>query len=518
MGFFGMGASAGLVIRTQDVELLVLQGGKATARVRVPLAGSEKTHLVQAIRQAIGAADLKTTKLAVAIPTKDVLVRFFTLPIVPKTEWEGAVQFEAPRYVPFKPENLVWDYHVLESKETKKLHVVFTAIQRAVFQQFQAALAEAGVTPTSVEPSSLSLARLAVAQKGRGAHANEYTCLVDLEAGQAHLVIAKGGVPYLTRDILLSEEATPAAEGTIDPRAQRLLSELRVSMDFFTREHPSAVIPSVLLFGDEALIGTWQQWLSEQLRCVVTLGKTLMSAFVSGELSPSFAVALGLARRDRERAAASLDFLKRSVVKTAQQARAVQGKAIFDNLLQQFATTESLAMVAMAAIGLISLWLFFAQQVVAMEKTLAETHRLRQDVGFGLSGLDQQVLEPLAQQARTQVAMLQQMVDQRGGVSSKLDALARLLPDGVWLTGVTFEERPDPTGKGGSTLRVSGACYLDDAGKQDTTIRDFEARIKSNPVFGSAGVEKFYDQVEHREEREYTYRAFELNARTERKL
>ncbi|MBI4597263.1 MAG: pilus assembly protein PilM [Candidatus Omnitrophica bacterium] len=529
MGFFSAGPSAGLVIRAHEVELLAMQGLKVSARVRVPLGGPEKQELIAAIRQAVAEAHLADARLAVAIPTKDVLVRFFTLPMLPKAEWEGAVQFEARRYVPFKPENLVWDYHVLESKDKKKLHVVFTAIQRAAFQQFLSALTEAGVEPTSIEPGSLSLARLAIGKKERTSNPNEYICLVDMEPGQAHLVIARGGVPYLTRDIALPEDAHASLSASpqggaglesVDPRAQRLLSELRVSMDFFTRENPSAIIPTVLLFGDDALIGAWQAWLSDQLRCVVELGSGLLKPLVAGqELPLMFAATLGLLQRHRgDRSAAALDFLKRSTIKPAERARAAQGRAALKHLLEQFLTTESFAAVSIAVIALISAWAFFAQQDAEGERALAQKRRSRPDVGFGLAALEQQALTPLMQQASEQARVLAALVDQRSGVAAKLDVLARLLPDGVWLTGVAFEDRPDPTGRGQSTLRVSGACYLDDPGRQDEVIRNFESRVKSQAAFGSAGVEKIHDQVERRNQQEYTYRTFELNAKAERRL
>ena len=82
----------------------------------------------------------------------------------------------------------------------------------------------------------------------------------------------------MTRDVSLAEQA---AGGEGDPKAQRLLSELRVSLDFFTREHLAATVPRVILVGDEGLLGPWQPWLADQLQCAVEIGSDLLRARVA---------------------------------------------------------------------------------------------------------------------------------------------------------------------------------------------------------------------------------------------
>ncbi len=533
---------AGLVLRAKDVELLAMQGARAVSRVRVPIEGTESAHLVQAIRQAVAVSALKTNKCAIAMPTGDILVRFFLMPVLPKAERETAVQFEARKYVPFKTDALVWDYYAVESKPSGKLEVIFTAVQRSIFQNLQAVLEEAGIQPTRMEPRSLSLARLAASVnphtmvrmgvKSLAPTANQFVCLVDVEQTRAHLVIARGGVPYLTRDVNLSEEATvgdvagggsSAEKPAVDPKARRLFSELRVSMDFFTREYPAATIPSVVLIGDEVLIEPWRQWLADQLQCAVEIGRDLLGRGVEGELPLSFAAAVGLVRGGKSSAGTALDFLKRSATKPmGAPAPTPGGPATVAGLIHQLRSTQSLVMGGLAAGLLILQWLVGSHQVATEQRWLTQLAHARPAGVEALAGMEEAQLKPIQDKAKQQVEFLKQLIDGRVSVVAKLDALARSLSDGMWLTGLEFEGRPDVTGRSQVTLKVNGACYLEQPGKELSAIQAFEARIKSDPAlfegFTAARVEQIREQVKDQDQRQYTYRTFQLNCRGDRRL
>lgn len=508
------GPAAGLVIRANTVELLAVRGTHLVAQVRVPIQGTEDKHLSAAIRQAVERSGLKTNRLAVAIPTADVLVRFFFMPMLPRAERDTAIQFEARKYIPFKTESLVWAWQVVELKEAQKLEVAFTAIQRQTFQALKTVLAEAGVQPTRMEPRSLSLARLAALPKGKAlaSHAKEFVCLVDVEPEQAHLVIARDGVPYLTRDVVLVE---PLKEGEAgDPKAQRVLSELRVSMDFFTREHPAATIPRVILVGDETLIGPWQPWLAEQLQCAVDVGRDLLRSRVEGELPLTFASAVGLVRAGHERIGRSLDFLKRSLSKPAGTSPAELQSA----LVKEFKSAQSAALAGVVGGLLVLLYLFGAHQVAQEQRRLDTLIAARPTVGWGLEAFDQTALKPLQAQAKQQLDLLRGIVDERVGVVAKLDALARSLPDGMWITKLTFDETPDAAGKSQVSLKVSGACYLQQSGKELSAIQTFGERVKGIPAFFDGFAAATVEQIKEQSQQQYTYRTFQLDCRSEQQL
>src|SRR3989338_6966811 len=133
------GETVGIVLRPGAVEAVRVTGGFGGTRVagtaRVSILGGEPAHVAQAIKWAVERTGAKTGRIAVAVPSHDVLLRSFTLPPVPRGEWESAVQFEAHKFIPFKTTELVWDYVAAQKGANKPIDVVFAAIERATFLQ-----------------------------------------------------------------------------------------------------------------------------------------------------------------------------------------------------------------------------------------------------------------------------------------------------------------------------------------------------------------------------------------------
>lgn len=513
-----------LVIRDQAVELLERTGGgrraAATTHVRVPI---EAGGLAAAIRGALDRAQVTTKRVAVSLPSQEVLLRFFSMPAIPKGEWDSAVQFEARKYIPFKTEELVWDAHVTPSKTSGKLDVIFAAIKREAFTAIQAALTSAQLEPTLLEPRSMSLARLAASEAV--APRGDFVCLVDLESESAHLTIARDGVPYLARDMSFSP-APPQTEGApedvTDPRAQRLLSELSVSIDFFTREYASAGMTKIWLFGEESLIAPWCRWLADQLRCPVALGTPLLAKAASGGLPLSFAAAVGALSATRNRRGASLDFLKRTTAKPATSAARLAAKAVPDakGLAALLKTPQAAVMACVLAALLMGVWFFGGGRVEAKRRQLRQLTQSAPHVGWALDGMSKEALAPIAANVESQLTLLTQLMDQRVSVAAKMDALARSLPEGVWLTGLTYADRAD--GSAGQHLRalVRGACFLGNDGSELDAIQELENRMKRNARFftgfSTSRLEEIAAQQDY--QREYTYRTFQLNCSSEQKL
>ncbi|MDP3722130.1 MAG: pilus assembly protein PilM [Candidatus Omnitrophota bacterium] len=533
-----MRPSAGLVLRTRQVELLALRGKRVTASARIPIEGDEPQALTEAIRRAVATGALGTTKPAVSIPTQNALFRCFTIPAIPKPEWETAVQFEARKYIPFKLEELVWDYRVMPAPAAKGLEVVFAAIQRDIFLRFEDALRAAGVEPMLVEPGSVSLARLVGASHGPPTH--EFSCLVEIDGEVGHLAIVKHGTPYLTREINLSVVAgapptgAPEAEqpGTaedrpaeLDTQAQRrLLTELNVSMDFFLREYPSTAITRVVLFGEEPLVESWCRSLSGQLRSPVESGRPLLDRRISDPLPLDFASAVGVAQAGSAPRDSVIDLLRRSGQKAQSLSRAPVGTpaaATATQFLSSFKEWRAIALSgAVAGAILLTAWIAGAGQVGAVQHQLDQLIRSRPDVGWGLTGRDESALKPLQEKAAAQLALLRHLIEERLSVAELLDALARSLPDGVWLTGIAYGGPFDAAGKSPARLLVNGASFLGEAGQELSAIQQFEEHLRRYPkllnVFSSAQLDRI--SVQTQPETQATYRTFQLNCQPSRRL
>lgn len=526
-------SGTGLVIRQGVVEVVTMQGGKPAKHVRVPLEGTGDMSLLRAIERALAAAECTTKRLAVSLASPDILVRYFTMPAIPKTEWESAAQFEVRKYIPFKTDSLVWDCSVMQPQSKgagasgERLEVVFAAISRETFAQTLSVLATAGIQPTVVEPLSASLAQMVPA--GRKLAEHEFVCLVDVEPEQAHLAIVRDGVPFLTRDVNLGAGQADAGAGSAsaDHRAQRMQSELSVSIDFFRREYPGAAVSTIVLFGDERVLAAWPQQFAGALPCPVELGTSLLASQAPG--APlMFAAAVGLLQRRRGRGAVALDFLKRmrpagstAASAAAQKAAAALSSATLDaeTMKALLKTPQALATAAGCMGLLVALWMFGSLRVAAAQRSLDQLTRSGSGAGWGLESKSPADITALQASVLEQLALLKQTIDGRTPLAAKLDGLARSLPDGVWLTDLTFEDRLEAGGQGHSRMVIRGACYLGASGEEIAAIQDFEERVKHNPSLFKGFAAARLDQIDAETNRqELTYRTFQLQCQSSQRM
>jgi Tfp pilus assembly PilM family ATPase len=505
---------AGLVLREQGIEVFQatrnLQGVRLSRVLAAPIPeGSASAP--QIIARLLAEARIATSRLSVSVASPDILLRSFTLPPLPKAEWASAVQFEARKHIPFRPEDLVWDFHATENKLTRQLDVVFVAMRAETFGRIQGWLRSASITPTVIEPQAVSLARWTIF--GDKAATGQFACMVDVEPQGAHIVIAKDQVPYFTRDVRFNvrgiDPASPGMKGldaerpepspgdvpSPDPRAETLVSELRLSLDFFTRENPSASIGRLWMFGDEGTVASWCPWISRQLGTPIEMARVPAASL--GQLpSLRFACSAGLALRRAPAARVKLNFEARGAssvaAAAAAPARTPQGaEAAVRRLLGPIAKPLAIQVaVAVAFLGVLKL--MSDQHLESVRRQQQAVIHGFPDVGWRLTGKSKQALQALQKDADRRLSFLRKTIQGRLSVAEHLEALARTLPDGVWLEGVNFTSRSDQErGLGQTRLVIQGSCYLKDGEQELGAIREFAHRLKEQPdsaVFGTAEV------------------------------
>jgi len=521
-------ASAALVIRADEVELVWMQGKTIGGHTQVALATTTPEALTQAVRHVMSEAQLKSSQVSVSIASVDVLVRFFMLPFLSKAERDTAVQFEARKYVPFKIDSLAWDYSMVSPESAVvsgegsqgPLEVVFSAIPLDVLNRFRSALLSAGVHPVSVEPLSQSLARLTATVNGRTPHV--FDCVLEVRRDQAHLVIARYGMPHLTRDI--------QGDAAADAFGQRLLSELSVSMDFFKREYPSAVFSRIWLVGEGETVARYQRELSGGLPCPVESGTALLSE-MERTLQLSSAAAVSVLRQGAApRTERSLNLLRRSASMAAVPERepiAVPTAVALKELAKHPVTIRT-ALITAAGLSLV-LWVAGNIEVSRVRHRLEAVKQAREADRYGLSVMARDALTSAQQKSHEQLQLLKSLMEQRPQMAQKLDALARSLPEGMWLTGITFEDKLNVSGGAAAgknksarqaKLVVNGACFLGMAGGELKAIQEFEARVKNNPQLqyglGQVRMGKVDAASSNAQETQqpYSYKTFQLSCQS----
>lgn len=517
-----------LIIRTNQVECVSMKDTKITHLGSSTYVDGIESGLSSAIKQAVEGVALAKKKIAVAIPTEDVLFRFFSIPEMPKGEWEAAIKFEARKYIPFKTEDLVWAHHVHPVEGQSRLDVVFVGIQKTIYESIAMALTDAGINPAWVEPRTLSLARLvSLSQKS----SEVFRCIVDISEDSAHIAIIKNGDPYLARDVSLAprsdivsvEESPQDGEKEIktekrvqreDPRLDRLINELSVSIDFLVREYPSAQVERVLLFGDDALIEKWKEEVEAQCSCPVDLGDTVYPQSEE-KIALADAVILGLLTTARDARKNAIDFHRRATVREAPNLANINIKTSAiktDQLVAAVKTPQTAVFGVLSIAFLIAVWALSSRWVPNAEKELQVIRQQSDQAANALSGISKEQIDAVRGSVQKQVAFLRQVLRNRVRFSEKMNVIAQKLPEGVWLSELSYDNKLESNGKSTVGLSIDGACYLGEPAKELVAIQAFESNVKKDRLFAagfqSMRIQKINAEVSR--DGNFNYRTFEL--------
>ena len=527
--------SVGFVFRPNAIEAAVLTKTlrglmlERCARVNIVTEtpeqpGFQDQEMTQALQEALSVCQASTRQVAVTVPAKDVLLRCFKLPMLPKTEWEQAVQFEVRKYIPFKVDELTWTYHIVEHRAEKHLTVIFIGMRTEVLVKIQHYLATAGIKATGIEALSVSLARAAT-RGGRKLSKNGFVGVVDVEQDVAHIILMKNSLPYLSRDVSLGVEGRSELLGSHEPqaqldrRAELLLSELRLSLEYFTHEHASTTIEKILLFGEEDAVAPWCPWLSEQLHCPVELGSLAVQVPPGSLAVPlPFASAVGLAMKSLCPTDLKLDFLLhgKSTLQRQKFNMPVDTPAEF---LRRMVKPAAIQAAVAAVLLAVTAWVHH-REVAAGQARLNQVILTHQQLGYGLGQKSREDLQQLQQRLKKRLTFLRSGILERVSIAQKLDVLAKTLPDGMWLDSINYANRLQNLDSWQPSLTLRGACLLPDVEQELALISDFAQRIKQDPTFfhGFAGAQLGEILANEDATRRYSYRTFRLSYQTQSKM
>lgn len=318
-----MAEAVGLYLGTQSLHLVQLSGSFARPRlITVAHADFEPSltatpeaaqALSQPLRTLLAKVSRPTPGVSVGLSSEAAIVRYFQMPKLPLRDRPLAIRFEAKKYLPFKLEDLVSDFHVVILKSDPTImRVMFYAVKQDVVAHDLQLLTAVGVRPLSLETSLSSLTR--VLRRNRQLESGKTIALLYLNHEMASIAILRDELVYLARNVTVmppasAEEGLPlpgSAEAPEGPGAkplslrEALLNETIVSIDYYRRRFTGEpAVTKVIVSGDTVPA----QWVSELSQTVELPVQTMTAGhgLPGGEaLTGNDAVAFGLALRGLE--------------------------------------------------------------------------------------------------------------------------------------------------------------------------------------------------------------------------
>ncbi|RKY38378.1 MAG: hypothetical protein DRP75_04590, partial [Candidatus Omnitrophota bacterium] len=149
----------------------------------------------EAIKELLQNTDVKRVNLSLA--GEEIIIRYIELPVMSKEDLEKSFQFEADKYLPFKIEEVFFDYQVLSSDNTK-MKVLLCAGKKEFIEERIGLAEQIGLEVCLLDIDSLCLSNAFLfnypEEKGS-------LCLMNIGARRANLNIVDKGTSCLARDI-----------------------------------------------------------------------------------------------------------------------------------------------------------------------------------------------------------------------------------------------------------------------------------------------------------------------------
>lgn len=386
---------------------------------------TREEYIVEAIKRVFKENNVKPGNVITAIPSEVIMVRYFQMPKIPKHERPAAVSFEAKRYIPFRMEEVVSDYQVIPNRSVaNSMDVVFVAVKKKVVEQFVMLLDRSGVKPIIIEPAPFSLMRAFNAAEQIDLKVN--TAIVDVNSEGMNVNILRNGLPYIIRDIPLANIASE--EKALDPIFEKLLAEIKLSFDFYEKQFPNEVIDKIIIYSRVPL-GNWHELVGKELQVAVEVGDPLRGIKIKEGVVPArAAICFGLALRGL-----SVPFIDVNLCK--ERLFVYKKKELF----LKMAFLEASAAVFLLIIFKVLTMRAAVPLVNELNRTLSEKPKV--EVSIKSDSIPE--LEKMKNEMEARKYILENIMSSRTYTTARLEDIAKLLPENMWLSELRYEEKVD---------------------------------------------------------------------------
>lgn len=437
--------------------------------------------LATAIKSELIRNDIEANEAIVSISGKDLIVRTFEMPILPRQELDTAVNFEVKKYIPFKVEDLISDFQYKFDKSIRKTRVLFVGIKKDALDKYLDILNQVGIRIKAIEYSAFSILRLfklaAIKEKGIVAVIN-----IDLtKDDEANFVVIEGGFPLFSRDISLmagSEEIIKTEENQQGVILEKLKREIQISLDYYDRKFPGKNISKLFFIANIKYQADLDGFIKElnlntsfiDVNKYIDTPIPFCLPFVKAYSSSLFRINIDV----------KIDLLlaKEKVVR-----KSIQLAGIPASLIERF--KWDLITAAFCLIVLIVVFLLGIYRSLPVQEELRNIINIRPVTSTVSWELSDKELLGINSEYKLKAESIDAIIKSRLYLTPLLDAIPRVVPKGMRLMNLSFSTKGEEI-----QLILEGTVYLADAEKESELVNVFLSNIKVNAAFN-----KYFNEI-----------------------
>ncbi|WDT70625.1 MAG: type IV pilus assembly protein PilM [Candidatus Manganitrophus sp.] len=273
----------------------------------------------------------KRPKAVINFSGQAPLIRYLTLPAMPKEELAEAVKWEAKKLVSIPMEEMILDFIIAggrQERETKRYDLILVVAERSSLCEQWAMMQRAGLDIVAIDVNPLSLLNTIRMSYGKELTGN--FIYIDIGAAKTDMTILKDGVlrftrrlemggeqitrrleremglPYEEAEKLKREKGVGAEEGPqaiIKNEIDRFIVEIQRSIDYYRAQFREGVFKKVILMGGGALLPGFSDYFGSYFDAEMEIDDPLAeiigteSVGAIRAIAPRFSSGIGLALR-----------------------------------------------------------------------------------------------------------------------------------------------------------------------------------------------------------------------------
>ena len=423
-----------------------------------------------ALQKAFTKEPFSQRNIILSLPTKDLIFRSFVIPWMAPDEVKGVVEFEVTKYVPIKVEELVYTFHTIpfEKDKLKSLRVIFVAIRKKALEKYTEVLQHSDIKVASIEPGAVSIFRLLKQQKV--IPRDHASAVVLIESNSIHIIMIDNDVVQFVRESPFTSDVKQQ-----DQFVSRLFTDLRVSINFFTRQNSIAKVKRIILITEDPFPDVSKAIADDFKIPVIDIQA---ASLLKGADIPSLGLLAALGAALKPKNLTTKDF------NLGQEPSdiIVTGASLHFNFGKYKSLLVSSALSALVIFAVIQ-----SSNTMA-EKQYSRLESLKTELG-PYKSMEKTDIEKMSKD-------LSQKLDNYKGVRTKSDLkfylykIPELMPYGMWLKSIKIRystnktSTPEsPNAESRKIIELQGYVYQDNINDQFKLINQFYSAIKEQAGF-----------------------------------
>ncbi|MBL7198385.1 MAG: pilus assembly protein PilM [Candidatus Omnitrophica bacterium] len=431
----------------------------------------DKNKLATILQKALKEKAIETKDAIVSLPIRNIILRSFFMPIMPREELDAAIKFEAKKYIPFRLENLIYDYQSYRLKEDKgrKSRILFVGIKKELLQKYSFALEQSDLKIKYIEPSAVSLLRALIFKEKVDRRQTQAVVGVNNKGG--NIIISDSGIPTFINDFKFSTTTSEEDQMQNDILLARLANDIRLAVDYYQRHTSKTKIGSIVLcyeeISQEVIDG-----LKKEIDIPITSVETKEILGLEDSARIGLLHAYGAGMRNYVPAGITIDLNRTlAVVDRAELLEALAPEPLTPRQIKKLIQAGIIAAILVCAF-----FLFNLRQVLSLKSQISKQ---RIEVKPELISLSKGKLEKKLIEVKKKIGVFSSIKKEKT-FTPLLNTLPKLLPEGVWLKTLSFNAKVEKNVK---ELNMSGSCYREDHSMQINAVNQFILNLKKNLLF-----------------------------------